>query len=99
KPVAYYKEAIKVYQQLPQYPARTVGMIYMQHAYCLEHQEKANKVQAGKAYEKAIECLEKVNDPELLENALADVIAFFSANYNKKKKKYFEDKLVKNMVH
>ena len=97
--VPYYKQAIKVYQQLPQYPARTVGMIYMQYAYCLEHQENSNKIQAGKAYEKAIECLEKANDPELLENALADVIAFFSVNHNKKKKKHFEEKLVQNIVH
>src|SRR5699024_3627571 len=95
----YYKQAIKVYQQLPQYPARTVGMIYMQYAYCLEHQENSNKKQAGKAYVKAIECLKKANDPELQENALADVIAFFSVNHNKKKKKHFEEKLVQNIVH
>src|SRR5699024_2139154 len=41
--VPYYEKAVQVYLQLPQYPARTLGMIYMQYAYCLEHQEKADK--------------------------------------------------------
>lgn len=62
-------------------------MIHMQYAYCLEHEKNANKVRAGKVYEQAIEYLAKAEDPELLENALADVIKFFSANHNNRKKK------------
>lgn len=96
--VPYYEQAIEAYKQLPQYPARTLGMIHMQYAYCLEHEKNANKVRAGNAYEQAIEYLEKAEAPELLENALADVIKFFSANHNKRKKKTYENKLVDMLV-
>jgi len=96
--IPYYEQAINTYIKLPQYSARMLGMIYMQYAYCLNHEEEANKVHAGQTYEHAIELLEKANDPELLENALADVISFFDQTKNDKKKRLYEEKLVKNMA-
>jgi len=96
--IPYYEQAINTYMKQPRYSARMLGMIYMQYAYCLNHEEEANKVQAGQTYEHAIELLEKANDPELLENALADVIAFFDQTKNDKKKRVFEEKLVKIMA-
>lgn len=97
--IPYYEKAIDVYLTQPQYSARMLGMIYMQYAFCLNHEKNANKVRAGKTYERAIELLEKANDQELLENALADVIAFFEQTNNSKKKRFFENKLVKNMAN
>lgn len=95
--IPHYKLAIEVYLKQPQHSARLLGMIYMQYAYCLNHEHEADNVQAGKTYERAIELLEKADNPKLLENALADVIAFFDQTKNDKKKRYYEDLLVKNM--
>ncbi|MTW87707.1 tetratricopeptide repeat protein [Virgibacillus dakarensis] len=91
----YYQRAINLYKKLPGRDNRKVGMVYMQYAYCLEHKKKADKHQAGVSYEKAIEQLEKTKDRELLENAYADVIAFFDATNNTKKKRMYENKFVK----
>lgn len=92
--VEYYDRALKIYHQLPTYSARKIGMIYMQYAYCLEHKEQAEHSRAGRIYEKAIEQLEKTNDRELIENALADVISFFNATNNTNKKRYYENRFV-----
>ncbi|MFA1818766.1 hypothetical protein ACDX78_00965 [Virgibacillus oceani] len=48
----------------------------MQYAYCLEHKKKSNLSLAGRNYELAVSELEKSNNCELLENALADIISF-----------------------
>lgn len=92
--VVYYEKALKIYHQLPTYSARKIGMIYMQYAYCLEHKERADLSIAGENYEKAIEQLEKTNDRELIENALADVISFYNATNNTNKKRYYENRFV-----
>ncbi|MFD1363392.1 tetratricopeptide repeat protein [Lentibacillus salinarum] len=93
--VPYYDRAIAVYRNLPQTSHRKLGMIYMQYAYCLEHMAEPNIREAAKSYEKAIEKLELTKDRDLLENALADVIAFFDHTGNQKKKREFENKFVK----
>jgi len=92
--IPHYEKAIKMYKNLPTYSARKLGMIYMQYAYSLEHQTKPEKSHAGRIYEKAIEQLEKTEDRELLENALADVISFFDQTNNTKKKRLYENKFV-----
>ncbi|MFB4169553.1 tetratricopeptide repeat protein [Virgibacillus sp. JSM 102003] len=92
--VPFYKDAIETYNNL-QFPShRQLGMIHMQYAYCLEHKEGSNLLDASKNYEKAIERLELTKDRQLLENALADVIAFFDNTNNTKKKRYYENKFV-----
>ncbi|WP_176555787.1 tetratricopeptide repeat protein [Virgibacillus ndiopensis] len=93
--IPYYTKAITIYNQLKETSARKLGMIYMQYAYSLEHKEKSDKQRASKNYENAIVLLEKTNDRELLENALADVISFFDATNNAKKKRHYENKFVK----
>jgi tetratricopeptide (TPR) repeat protein len=93
--VPYYEKAIAIHVKNINHSPRELGMIYMQYAYCLEHKEKSDKLLAGRNYEKAIEQLEKTNDRDLLENALADVIAFFESTQNQKKKRYYENKFVK----
>lgn len=91
----YYEKAIALQLKLPHYSARALGMIYMQYAYCLAQKKQPDQIVAGKNYDKAIEELEKTNDRELLEDALADTIAFFDKTGNKKKKRYYENKFVK----
>ncbi|WP_176446786.1 lipopolysaccharide assembly protein LapB [Lentibacillus sp. CBA3610] len=93
--VPYYQKAIDIYKRLPQTSHRKLGMIYMQYAYCLEHKEEQNIRKAANSYENAIERLELTKDGELLENALADVIAFFDNTDNQKKKRVYENKFVK----
>ncbi|WP_138417150.1 tetratricopeptide repeat protein [Aquibacillus sediminis] len=93
--VPYYEQAIAIHLKLPNYSPKEVGMIYMQYAYCLENKEQPNTLQAGRNYENAIEEIEKTNDPDLLENALADTIKFFEATGNTKKKRTYENKFVK----
>ena len=95
--VSYYERAIAIHLGLPHYSPRELGMIYMQYAYCLERKEQPDTSLAGTNYEKAIEELEKTNDQELLENALTDVIAFFNRINNQKKKRLYENKIVKLM--
>ncbi|SEQ64763.1 Tetratricopeptide repeat-containing protein [Virgibacillus subterraneus] len=92
--VPYYQDAIERYNNL-QFPShRQLGMIHMQYAYCLEHKKGSSIQHAGINYEKAIERLELTKDRQLLENALADVIAFFDNTNNTKKKRYYENKFV-----
>lgn len=93
--VPYYQKAISIYKSLPNTSHRKLGMIYMQYAYCLEHMEQQNIRKAGKSYENAVELLELTKDRELLENALADVIAFFDNTGNQKKKREYEERFVK----
>ncbi|WP_106497836.1 tetratricopeptide repeat protein [Lentibacillus sp. Marseille-P4043] len=93
--VPYYQRAIDMYKKQPGKSDRKLGMVYMQYAYCLEHKDKEDKHLAGVNYERAIEQLEKIKDRELLENAFADVIAFFDATNNTKKKRIYENKFVK----
>jgi tetratricopeptide (TPR) repeat protein len=95
KAVSNYDKAIALHQNLPNYSARELGMIYMQYAYCLDQKEQPDKLQAGLIYEKAIEELEKTNDHQLLEDALADTIEFFDRAKNKNKKRFYENKFVK----
>lgn len=93
--VPYYRDAISVYKK-SQYPShRQLGMIYMQYAYCLEHMDSKKIRDAGLNYENAIERLELTQDGQLLENALADVIAFFDSTQDDKKKRIYEEKFVK----
>ncbi|RKQ37971.1 tetratricopeptide repeat protein [Oceanobacillus halophilus] len=93
--VPYYEKAITMHLGLPNYSPRQLGMIYMQYAYSLEHKEQPDKSLAARNYEQAIEQLEKTTDIELLENALADVIAFFGSIDNPRKKRLYENKFVK----
>ncbi|MFD1850651.1 tetratricopeptide repeat protein [Oceanobacillus bengalensis] len=93
--VPYYEKAIAIHLKLPNYSKRELGMIYMQFAYCMEHKEHPEKLLAARYYEEAIGQLEKTNDQELLESALADIIAFFESIGNNKKKRFYENKFVK----
>lgn len=92
--VVYYEKALDIYLQTPVYSKRKIGMIYMQYAYCLEHQNKSDITRASRNYEEAIKQLEKTNDRELLENALADVISFFNQTKNMNKKRFYENRFV-----
>lgn len=92
--VPYYKQALDIYNNVEIGSMRKLGMIYMQYAYCLEHQEKENIRLAGKNYEAAIRALEQTVDEKLLENAIGDIITFFDQTNNQKKKKQYEEKRI-----
>lgn len=93
--VPYYERAIGLHLGLPNYSPRELGMIYMQYAYCVENKEPSDTSLAGRNYEKAYEQLEKTKDLELIENSLADIIAFFNRIDHVRKKRFYENKFVK----
>jgi len=95
--VPFYKQSISIFNNFQNVPLRKLGMIYMQYAYSLNQQTKADNARAGWVYERAIEKLEKTNDRELLENALVDVVQFFKDRKNNRKQRQYENKLVKLM--
>lgn len=91
----YYEKALAIYHKEKSVPNRKLGMIYMQYAYCLEHNQKPNISHAGMQYENGLRFLEKSDDSELYENALMDVISFFTTTNNKRKKRFYENKALK----
>lgn len=93
--ISYYERALAIYEKEKVVPNRKRGMIHMQYAYCLEHKEQPNISQAGMQYENGLRYLEQAGDRELYENALMDVISFFTTTNNKKKKRIYENKFLK----
>lgn len=93
--IPYYNQAIDTHKQLSNYSSRELGMIYMQYAHCLIQVETYNQKQISKIYGLALEELEKTEDYDLIESALADIIAFHEKIGNSKKKHYYEDLFVK----
>ncbi len=93
KSYTYLNEAIPMFKGSPLANKLVHAEAYIEMAYNYFDQSQLNK--AIPYYEKAIVQLEKTNDQELLENALADVIAFFSSTDNLKKKRLYENKFVK----
>jgi tetratricopeptide (TPR) repeat protein len=93
--IPFYEKAITIYDKEKGVANRKLGMIHMQYAYCLEHKEQSNIPQAGMQYENGLRYLEEAGDRELYENALMDVISFFTTTNNKKKKRTYENKFLK----
>ncbi len=93
--IPFYEKAITIYGKEKGVANRKLGMIHMQYAYCLEHKEQPNLPQAGMQYENGLRYLEEAGDRELYENALMDVISFFTTTNNKKKKRTYENKFLK----
>lgn len=93
--IPFYEKAITIYGKGKGVSNRKLGMIHMQYAYCLEHKEQPNLPQAGMQYENGLRYLEETGDRELYENALMDVISFFTTTNNKKKKRTYENKFLK----
>ncbi|MFB9974098.1 tetratricopeptide repeat protein [Allobacillus sp. SKP2-8] len=92
--VPFYEKAMKKLRQLVTYPKRDYGMVLMQYAYSLENKDHPDQKAAGKTYEQAIDVLEEVNEPQLLESALGDTIKFFDKTNQQKKKQHYEEKFV-----
>ncbi|GGA71455.1 tetratricopeptide repeat protein [Ornithinibacillus halotolerans] len=92
--IPLYEKAIGIYEKLPNNSKKTIGMMYMQYSYCMEHKKNPEKLLAATNYEKAISFLEKSNDKELIQSALGDVISFFERTGNKKKKRQYENRFV-----
>lgn len=96
--IPYYKESIPLQHERPDQSPSTLGMLYMQYAYCLELQGESEKGRTIVNYEKAISQLERTGNHELLESALMSVIEFFDKINHNRKKKTYENKLM-NLVN
>ncbi|WP_373894854.1 tetratricopeptide repeat protein [Virgibacillus sp. CBA3643] len=91
----YFQEALDIYEQLnPGYPEEA-GMICMRLAYCYENKQEADMQKAAFYYEKGFKRIERMPDQEMVQEALAGIIEFFTRMDNPKKKRKYEDKFVK----
>lgn len=92
----HYCEALSIYEKLVSTSCREEkGLAYIRLGYCYEHIEEKDLKKAEQSYEKGFRILDKVNDTGLLEEALAAMIDFYNRTNQPKKRKIYEDKLVK----
>ncbi|UJL48364.1 tetratricopeptide repeat protein [Virgibacillus sp. NKC19-16] len=92
---AYFQEALDIHEQLkPGYPEEA-GMICMRLAYCYENKQDKDLKKAEFYYEKGFKRVERMPDQEMVQEALAGMIEFFTRMDNPKKKRKYEDKFVK----
>lgn len=96
--IPYYKEGIKFHLLRPDQSPATLGMLYMQYAYCLEMEGQSRVVEASFNYEEGIKQLENSGHLELIESALVSVTSFFDKTNDKRKKRIYENKLM-NLVN
>lgn len=94
KAYAYYQEALAIYEKLTNCKEEK-GLTYIRLAYCYENSNVPDKIKAEDCYEKGYRIIEKTRNGELLEEALAGIIEFFTRNDQPKKRKIYENKLVK----
>jgi len=95
----HYSEALSIYEKLVSTSCREEkGLAYIRLGYCYEHIEEKDVKKAEQFYEKGFRILERVNDSGLLEEALAAIIEFYSRTNQPKKRKLYEDKLVKLQI-
>ncbi|MBY7142041.1 tetratricopeptide repeat protein [Virgibacillus sp. NKC19-3] len=91
----YFEEALAIYEQLKPGLLEEAGMICMRLAYCCEYKTNKDLKKAEFYYEKGFKRIEKIPDQEMVQEALAGVIEFFTRIDNPKKKRKYEDKFVK----
>ena len=91
---SYYKEALAIYETLPSCKEEK-GLTLIRLAYCYENKNEEDVKKAEICYEKGFKIIEKVQQPELVEEALAGIIEFFTRNHNPQKRRIYEDKFVK----
>lgn len=89
-----YEKALEIYQSIPNCKEEK-GLTYIRLAYCYENIQAKDVEKAEILYEKGFKLIEKVRNPDLLEEALAGMIDFFKRNNNPKKRRIYEDKFVK----
>src|SRR5699024_912008 len=93
----YYQEALDIYKTLPHCKAEE-GLTYIRLAYCYEHIQAKDVKKAEALYEEGFRIIEKTRHPDLLEEALAELIEFFQRINKPQKRKIYEDKWVKRQT-
>lgn len=91
-----YKEALEIYEKLPNCKEEK-GLTYIRLAYCYENRVEQDIQNAEKCYVKGFELIERTLNEELLEEALAGIIDFYTRNDNATKRRLYENKLVKHI--
>ncbi|MGX9932007.1 tetratricopeptide repeat protein [Virgibacillus salarius] len=90
----HYKEALSIYEHLENCMEEK-GLTSIRLAYCFENIKNKDIIQAEHYYEMGFKLIEKARNQVLLEEAFAGIIEFFKRNKNVKKRRIYEDKLVK----
>jgi len=89
-----YEEALVIYEKIPNCTEEK-GLTLIRLGYCYENRKEPHQKKAEQCYEKGFKQIEKTPNHELLEEALAGIIDFYSRNNQPKKRKIYEDKFVK----
>ncbi|WP_138418562.1 tetratricopeptide repeat protein [Aquibacillus sediminis] len=95
---SYYQQALELYKLVKLNCPEEKGLTFIRLAYCYENIDEKDITKAEECYEHGVKSIEKARNKELLEEALTDVINFYSRYPNDQKRKQFEDKLVKLQV-
>lgn len=89
-----YEEALTIYEKIPNCKEEK-GLTLIRLGYCYENRKEPHQKKAEQCYEKGFKQIEKTPNQELLEEALAGIIDFYSRNNQPKKRKVYEQKFVK----
>lgn len=89
-----YQEALEIYKHLAN-GKEEKGLTYIRLAYCYEHIQNKDIQKAESYYEKGFKLIEKVRHPDLLEEALAGIVDFYTRNNQPEKRRRYEEKLIK----
>ncbi|WP_085992603.1 tetratricopeptide repeat protein [Oceanobacillus senegalensis] len=91
---SYYKKALEIYENLPNCKEEK-GLTSIRLAYCYENMEEKDIQRAEYYIEKGFYLIERARNKELIEEALAGIIEFYTRNLNQRKRRMYEDKFVK----
>lgn len=91
---SHYEKALAAYQSLPNCKEEK-GLTMIRLAYCYENGQFKQIKKAEELYESGFKLIEKTRHPDLLEEALAGIIDFYTRNRNDIKRRKYENKLVK----
>jgi len=90
----YYEQALEIYEEVANCKEEK-GLTFIRLAYCYENKQEKDLDKAEQFYAKGFKLIERARNKDLLEEALAGVIDFFTRNDNPKKRRIYEDKFVK----
>lgn len=94
----YYERALVSYEKVPNCKEEK-GLTCIRLAHCYENVKEHDIKQVTKLYEKGYMLIERTRNNELLEEALLAMVEFFRRNNNPKKRRIYEDKLVKLQIN
>ena len=91
---SYYERAWFVYEKVPNCNEEK-GLTLIRLSYCYENREDKDLLKSETYLERGYKLLEGTPNKELLEETLVEIIEFFTGRNNLKKRKKYEEQLIK----